>query len=424
MTSSPKSSLTRSSQTKVPSQIRRKGIETSLLLYAVSLPISMSGTNVALGLLLFFTLWNVVAEKTPVQIPSSAGFLLLFFLWAAVTACIAERRLDYATLGSFSKIWNLFPMTLIPLGAAQTPSTFRKILIVLFSAALIVAILGIFEYYEESHTAIGRILPTDLVREGRFYGFQSHPLHSGGLYCLLSLSAFSMVLFDRSGNNLRIFWGACSLILALGLGITFSRSYYLALAAGAAVLLAAKGPKFLIFGALAGFIFVLGLAAIDQNFRHRISTISAAHMDESARIRTKLWKAAVLMIKDNPWTGVGYHRWRDEILAYSKRIPNWSLDQAAYAHAHNSYLTLAAETGIPGLIFFLLFWISLIREQLLLLRKVLRDDTSYPLIQASLAALGALLVAAFFEHNLMTATISLCLFFLLGLSRTHQEGTS
>ena len=127
------------------------------------------------------------------------------------------------------------------------------------------------------------------------------------------------------------------------------------------------------------------------------------------------------MIKDHPFAGVGYHGWRQNILNYSRNIPGWDLDPAAYAHAHSSYLTFAAETGIPGLLLFLAFWTLLILEQVCCLRSSPDDDAARPLVLATLASLGALLVAAFFEHNLLTATISLCLFFLIGLSRAPRE---
>ncbi len=389
----------------------RKGIEASLLLYALSLPLSMSGTNIALGLLLGFTLWKVGAEKISTPVPCSIYVLLAFFLWAAFTECLAAGGFELLSLGSFSKVWNFFPIILIPLSAVQNHSL-KRIFAVLFSAASLVVLLGFLEYsfgFREM-----------LIHQGRFYGFQSHPLHSGGLYCLLSLSALGMCLFAENWKSLKFFWGGSSLVLALGVALTFSRSYYLALALGFIFLLAFKGIKPLLIGVLLGALLVAGLSALNQNFRQRLSTISVAHTDESANIRTKLWKAAGLMIKDHPLVGVGYHGWRNHILLYSRNYPGWFMDQAAYAHAHNSYLTVAAETGIPGLLLFGGFWAFLIREQIGTLRSAVKEGVSYPLALSGLAGIFALLLAAFFEHNLLTATICLSLFFLIGLSRIPE----
>jgi putative inorganic carbon (HCO3(-)) transporter len=63
------------------------------------------------------------------------------------------------------------------------------------------------------------------------------------------------------------------------------------------------------------------------------------------------WQAALEMFRADLWTGVGFGCYEP---AYSRfALVNWPI---ALGHAHNIYLNLAAETGLVGLVAYLLLW--------------------------------------------------------------------
>lgn len=63
------------------------------------------------------------------------------------------------------------------------------------------------------------------------------------------------------------------------------------------------------------------------------------------------WQAGLEMFRYNLWTGVGIGCYEP---AYSRfALINWPI---ALGHAHNYYLNLAAETGVIGLIAYLILW--------------------------------------------------------------------
>jgi O-antigen ligase len=63
------------------------------------------------------------------------------------------------------------------------------------------------------------------------------------------------------------------------------------------------------------------------------------------------WQAALSMFRHNPWTGIGFGCYE---AAYSNfALINWPI---ALGHAHNYYLNLAAETGLMGLVGYLILW--------------------------------------------------------------------
>ena len=56
------------------------------------------------------------------------------------------------------------------------------------------------------------------------------------------------------------------------------------------------------------------------------------------------WQAALNMLTDHPWTGVGFSNYQPLYEQY--RLLNWPMP---LGHAHNIYLNVAAETGVIGL---------------------------------------------------------------------------
>ena len=66
------------------------------------------------------------------------------------------------------------------------------------------------------------------------------------------------------------------------------------------------------------------------------------------------WQAALNMLTDHPWTGVGFSNYQPLYEQY--RLLNWPMP---LGHAHNIYLNVAAETGLIGLGLYLLLWISI-----------------------------------------------------------------
>jgi hypothetical protein len=65
------------------------------------------------------------------------------------------------------------------------------------------------------------------------------------------------------------------------------------------------------------------------------------------------WQAALAMWRDHLWLGVGFGNYAAVYPAYA--VGRW-LDPLG--HAHNTYLNVAAETGLLGLLAYSLFWLS------------------------------------------------------------------
>jgi putative inorganic carbon (HCO3(-)) transporter len=71
------------------------------------------------------------------------------------------------------------------------------------------------------------------------------------------------------------------------------------------------------------------------------------------------WQAAGEMIRYHPWTGVGFANYEPAYSQYA--LTSWPVP---LGHAHNYYLNVGAELGLPGLLAYLLLWAAIVWQTL------------------------------------------------------------
>lgn len=161
----------------------------------------------------------------------------------------------------------------------------------------------------------------------------------------------------------------CGGILLLGLLTSWSRGAWLGFIGASAVMLWSF-PRQRWLGTIAilgggGLLLVLAplgvLPATLTNrltsFTHDLTNVQDVRgvviSNENFAVIERLahWQAAGEMAKTSPWLGVGFGNY--EIAYPHFALINW---QFALGHAHNYYLNLLAETGIIGLLAYLVMW--------------------------------------------------------------------
>ena len=176
----------------------------------------------------------------------------------------------------------------------------------------------------------------------------------GGLYednndyaILLNLALPMMLYFGQKESRLWLrylfyFFSFTSLITIL---FTYSRGGFIGLCL-ALIFMAVKSRY-----KISGLIGVAVLGAIffiyaPKEVLNRVSTIqNATTEDSSAQQRLRAWAVCLKIAADKPFTGVGV---RNILLVYGKYG-----DPLDTRVAHNSYLQIVVDCGIPGLILFL-----------------------------------------------------------------------
>lgn len=390
------------------------------ILYALALPISMSATNVVLAFLLLGAALYFIGSKSPFKLDLFLGLLCGYFFWAGCASLLAREEFSLKFFAPWQKLWNFLPLFLIPI-ITPTSETKEKIFILIKTVLVtgaVVACLGLIQaHFKIQYFFEGYLGAHALVDEQRFVGFQSHPLHSGALYGILFLLAFSLSLNDKIMKR-KLLWVSLAFLLGAGVILTISRSYYLGVIVGSFWIALRKSWRFFSITMIAAVILLLAAMQFSPTIKKRVLAMNPQQLDQSGTQRLWIWKTGWSMFKTHPVVGIGYGNWRNYVDFYRAKFPDWkNFDTAAYAHAHNSYLTIAAESGFLGLVLFLAFWIVLF---FYFFRESVHQDPNGQAAALGHASCGILLmlaVAAIFEHNFLTATVSLSASFILGASR-------
>ena len=251
----------------------------------------------------------------------------------------------------------------------ETPAQRRTLLLCLLAAGLSQALVGLTQSVLRigpGHFMIGGVLM-------RAYGSFEQPNPFGGFMGLSVPLATSIAVFGLPPGRARRIAGTVAVLTGLALTMTLSRGAWVAQLSALALvatLSSARARHALAAGAV--FLIVLGAALwplLPAEMTERLSSVVLSAFDRpgarealitpenwAVQERLSQWYAGWSMFLDNPILGVGIGNYNAAYEAY--RLEQWPV---ALGHAHNHYLTIAAEAGFTGFLAYLFFWITAFR---------------------------------------------------------------
>ena len=165
--------------------------------------------------------------------------------------------------------------------------------------------------------------------------------------------------------------GAAAVVLLTALGMSWSRGAWVGFAA-AVVAMSVGLPRKAVWGVLLVTVLIVGglglyaagllptsitarLTGFAEFVRFEdVRGVGISDANYSIIERFAHWQAALEMFRHNIWTGVGFGAYEPAYRQFA--LINWPY---ALGHAHNYYLTVAAETGIVGLLAYGALWITI-----------------------------------------------------------------
>lgn len=136
----------------------------------------------------------------------------------------------------------------------------------------------------------------------------------------------------------------------------------------------------------------------------------------SLNLRLTIWRLALQLIADYPLTGIGLGNFKTTFTTY---FPNIPLIGGALAppHAHNLFVQLALDLGLPGLIAYLGLAATLLRSLLVRLQaKKMEGRLAYPLAIGIISACTAMVVVGGFDNALWGTKLLVIPWCLLALA--------
>jgi len=128
---------------------------------------------------------------------------------------------------------------------------------------------------------------------------------------------------------------------------------------------------------------------------------------EASRERIWGWQEAFSIIGDFPVFGTGPN-------TYTEIIPKYSISKISGCYPHNCYLHIAAETGILGLLAFLLVLWKFFKQGFKVVLSRINDNEAL-LLLGVMAGVLATLVQSFFDTNLFALKLVTLFWVMLGI---------
>jgi O-antigen ligase len=273
-------------------------------------------------------------------------------------------------------------------------------------SGIFVCLYGLYQYATGSYettTWTDTQLFSDI--SGRIYSTFQNPNVFGEYLLFLIPISLAMVIISKQLLHKIIYGGALALSLVC-LILTYSRGCWLGLIGGLFIFVLLLYKRYLIpFIALSPFaIFV-----IPQNILNRFQSIGNLK-DGSTAFRVYVWRGTVSMLEKIWPIGAG--------------IGNKSFEAAyapyAYAdimapHSHSLYFHILSETGLFGILVFILLCYFIIR-QLLMVYKHTKDRALQVLAIAFVSGFVSFLIQGFFDNTFYNYRMYMLFFAIVGLS--------
>ena len=361
----------------------------------------------------------------------------VFTMWRplSIAPSMAERPLlKFAAYASLFFFVSLYPFG--SAGNATERHLYRTVMIAVLVSGLIVAVVGIVEFFTWNGKILWLFVPYDWgVAQtnppsramGPFVNFD----HFGNyLAMILPLAAGGALFRDDLFSEQRafpVFCGVTAFLALCALLLSASRGAWMAAAMALAVLMvlseripkAARpliltGPPATVFrrvSVMALAVLALSILFIGQQARDQIDTRLESTFRDDVGLggRLALTADTLAMAKDYPVLGVGLGCWPEVFSHY--QAPPWV--DMLYREAHDDYVQLLAEIGVIGFGFVAWFFVVVGRR---LYRALAESSAVSPTLVALCAALAAMVFHEFLDFSLQTPANALLFTVLLALA--------
>lgn len=328
-------------------------------------PIPLDAVTICSGLVIASYALNNLGKKGETAAPTPYTWIfLLFLLFSAISAIVAPSKVE--SVAVMVRFVGYFLLVAIIGRSVKSRETLTWILVLMVVSGAITGLYGIYQYLYAPDTAkIGLYDLTDEVAARVGSTFENPNFYAEYLVLLVPIG-LALILGSR-GVLRRLIIGGSTLFIFAGLILTYTRGSWMATAIG--IVLMSLLTEAWLFWVWAGLFAVALVAA--PGVASRFASITNV-TGGTAGFRMKLWKIAGGIIREHPLIGIGIGNYYDAFTEYIFRHPEMSVGWVIYG-AHNSYLTIMAETGIFGILSFVAIILIAIKYGLYLAREKAED---------------------------------------------------
>jgi putative inorganic carbon (HCO3(-)) transporter len=225
----------------------------------------------------------------------------------------------------------------------------------------------------------------------------ANPNVLAGSLVLLLPGMLALLIFDWKGlaRLERLFLCTIAILVAGVLVLTQSRGGIQAAIAAILILLLLRWRRGWIIIGSVGILALITMSVF--GFNRVLEALVASSTLGGLAGRLEVWSRALYLIADFPFTGVGMGSFTQAVDLF---YPLFTYEPGSMPHAHNLFLQIAVDLGIPGLIAWLGVWMAVIYTAWRVYRNARKADDGW------ITGLGAGVIAsqvALIVHGLLDA---------------------
>jgi putative inorganic carbon (HCO3(-)) transporter len=314
------------------------------------------------------------------------------FILSQITAALCSEHVDISLRNLIHTYWVILTIPFVASLPLRSSDRLNAVNTLILSSA-IAGLYGIFQFF----TGVNLLGGTVLSQLGKYYraiGTYSFFLTFAGNQLMVFAFAFIFAIEAEKDYRKR-FYLATVVLIGLSIVATQGRSAWLGvimiLILASILFYRKRFLKIAGTGAVLFLVIILVFPDIRDRFMNIFLVTNKFNLG-----RISLWQSSILMIRDHPWFGIGPGLFEQTLDLY--RVEGF---YNATSHAHNDYLHIAVQSGLPSLAVWTSIWISFFIYGYRFLSSEPENRSDRLITMAALLAIAGIL----------TASTSQCYFF-------------
>jgi len=388
-------------------------------------PVSLTLGRLLLAGLMVLLLWRWRQGAIPVCRLTGCDWLVALFVgyltirYAFTPAAPSNASGVSATWRLIASFWMPAALYGVVRNAKLNERTWKAMLACLTGLGVYLAFTGLAEVSEQWWAVFPRFIADPAL--GTHFGRARGPaLMSASLGVFLAVCFWAAWFLWARVNRVQQFLllGAMAL-MAAGVYVTYTRSTWLGLAGGLAVIPILHLPRSWRPVLLVGMLLtgLVGAVVVGDRVVHMTRSDSDGSAAHSVYQRASFMYVSLNMFRDAPIVGCGFGRFYDCKLPYlSDRSQQIELESIRHLEHHNSFLSLLTETGMIGFTLFVALLVAWGRAAWQLARNSAAESWIRAQGLFSLAALIAYLASAVFHDLTLSPSEQWLLYLTTGVT--------
>ncbi|SHJ61890.1 O-antigen ligase family protein [Paramaledivibacter caminithermalis] len=385
-----------------------------MILYILSIPFVSDVNTLLIGIVVIasYCIDFIRTDSFKFKFTPANFFIFLFAIIIAINTFLSIT--PKGSLRDFAIHLVSIGIVFVLIHSKKSKKEIYLLSVVFTLTAVIVSIYGFYQFFHGVPMGSGWIdvsqNPDIKIRV--FATFENPNLLAEYLIMVLPIS-IGLILYSKNKFT-KICFSIGALIIFVCDLLTYSRGSWIGFAFSIIVFILLTD-----FKKLALFIPVgIGsLFLMPDSVLNRISTIGSLQ-DSSNFYRFNVWNMAIDILKDYWFSGIGVG-----YIAFRKISPFYIKTMSPY-HTHNTYLQIAIELGIVGVIVFLLLVLFIFKMGI---NSIINGEDKFIKISTAsyIASLCAILVHGMAEHVFFNPKIILVFWLIVGMNlsiyRVYKE---